>query len=41
VDRTGLGSCLVVGLGISGIEPSVSATTELVNWLGGSLGNRL
>ena len=31
VDRTGSGSCAVAGFGISGVEPSGSATRELVN----------
>jgi hypothetical protein len=31
VDGTGSGSCAVVGFGISGVEPSGSATRELVN----------
>jgi hypothetical protein len=31
VDGTGSGSCPVTGFGISGVEPSVSATRELVN----------
>jgi len=31
VDRTGSGSCAVTGFGISGVEPSGSATGELVN----------
>jgi hypothetical protein len=31
VDGTGSGSCGVVGFGISGVEPSGSATRELVN----------
>ena len=32
MDGTGLGSCVVAGFGISGVEPSGSATGELVNW---------
>ena len=32
MDRTGSGSCAVAGFGISGVEPSGSATGELVNW---------
>jgi hypothetical protein len=31
VDRTGSGSCPVAGFGISGVEPSGSATTELID----------
>ena len=31
VDRSGSGSCAVVGFGISGAESSCSATGELVN----------
>jgi hypothetical protein len=31
VDETGSGSCPVAGFGISGVEPSGSATRELVN----------
>jgi hypothetical protein len=31
VDGTGSGSCLVAGFGINGVEPSGSATIELVN----------
>jgi hypothetical protein len=31
VDGTGSGSCPVVGFGIRGVEPSASATRELVN----------
>jgi len=31
VDRTGSGSFAVGGFGISGVEPSGSATRELVN----------
>jgi hypothetical protein len=31
VNGTGSGSCEVAGFGISGVEPSVSATKELVN----------
>jgi hypothetical protein len=31
VDGTGSGSCAVAGFGISGVEPSGSATRELVN----------
>jgi hypothetical protein len=31
VDRTGSGSCPVVGFGINRVEPSGSATIELVN----------
>jgi hypothetical protein len=32
VDGTGSGSCPMAGFGISGVEPSVSATRELVSW---------
>jgi hypothetical protein len=32
MDGTGSGSCLMAGCGISGVEPSGSATRELVNW---------
>jgi hypothetical protein len=31
VDGTGSGSCPMAGSGISGVEPSGSATRELVN----------
>ena len=31
MDEAGSGSCLVAGFGISGVEPSGSATRELVN----------
>jgi hypothetical protein len=31
VDGTGSGSCPVTGFGISSVEPSCSATRELVN----------
>ena len=31
MDGTGSGSCAVAGFGISGVEPSVSATRELIN----------
>ena len=31
LDGTGSGSCAVAGFGISGVEPSGSATRELVN----------
>jgi hypothetical protein len=31
VDGTGSGSCPVTGFGISGVQPSGSATSELVN----------
>jgi hypothetical protein len=31
VDGTGLETCPALGFGISGVEPSVSATGELVN----------
>jgi hypothetical protein len=31
VDVTGSGSCPMAGFGISGVEPSSSATRELVN----------
>jgi hypothetical protein len=31
VDGTGSGSCPMAGFGISGVEPSGSATSELVN----------
>ena len=31
MDGTGSGSCLVAGFGISVVEPSGSATRELVN----------
>jgi len=31
VDRTGSGSCAMVGFGISGVEPLCSAARELVN----------
>jgi hypothetical protein len=31
LDRTGSGSCPVTGFGISDVEPSDSATRELVN----------
>jgi hypothetical protein len=31
MDGTGSGSCLVADFGISGVEPSGSATRELVN----------
>jgi hypothetical protein len=31
VDETGSGSCLTADFGISGFEPSGSATNELVN----------
>jgi len=31
VDGTGSGSCPVTGFGISGVEPSGSATGELAN----------
>ena len=31
MDGTGLGSCAVAGVGISGVEPSGSASRELVN----------
>jgi hypothetical protein len=31
VDGTGSGSCPVAGFGISGVEPSGSAASELVN----------
>jgi len=30
VDGTGSGSCLVAGFGVKGVDPSGSATTELV-----------
>jgi hypothetical protein len=30
MDVTGSGSCLIAGFGISGVEPSGSATRELV-----------
>jgi hypothetical protein len=30
-DRTAVGSCAMAGFGISGVEPSGSATRELVN----------
>jgi hypothetical protein len=33
VDRSGSGSYPTAGFGISGVEPSGSATTELINWL--------
>jgi hypothetical protein len=33
VDRTGSGSCPVAGFGISSVEPSGSATDDLVSWL--------
>jgi len=36
VDGTGSGSCAVAGFGISGVEPSGSATRELVNYKDGS-----
>ena len=32
MDGTGSGSCVVAGFGISDVEPSGSATGELVNW---------
>jgi hypothetical protein len=32
VDRTGSGSCPVMGFGISGVEPSGSVTTDLREW---------
>jgi hypothetical protein len=32
VDGTGSGLCPVAGYGIGGVEPSGSATTELVNY---------
>ena len=32
MDRTGSGLCAVASFGISGVEPSGSATGELVNW---------
>ena len=32
MDGTGSGSCVVAGFGINGVEPSGSATGELVNW---------
>ena len=31
MDRTGSGSCAVLGFGISSVEPLCSATGELVN----------
>ena len=31
MNRTNSGSCPVVGFGISGVKPSGSATSELVN----------
>jgi len=31
VDGTGSGSCVVLGFGISGVEPLCSAARELVN----------
>ena len=31
MDGTGSGSCAAAGFGISGVEPSGSATRELVN----------
>ena len=31
MDGTGSGSCTVAGFGISGVEPSGSATRQLVN----------
>jgi hypothetical protein len=32
VDETGSGSCQMAGFCISGVQPSGSATRELVNW---------
>ena len=32
MDGTGSGSCPMACFGISGVEPSGSATRELVNW---------
>jgi hypothetical protein len=32
VDRTGSESCPIMDFGISSVEPSGSATRELINW---------
>jgi len=39
VDGTGAGSCPMAGFGISGAEPSGSATIELLSYLSNKLSN--